>query len=84
MAGKRLGILRSFLGKAAINRPVNQVMEGVLGLLVQAGAVLIDIDDPLDSDWMICEVSVHLDDFRTHLDAYLAGLRPGAPVHSVR
>ncbi len=83
LAGKRLGILRSFFGKAAINQLVNQVMEGALDLLEAGGAVLIDIQDPLDSDWMIREVSVHLDDFRAHLDAYLAGLRPDAPVHSV-
>ena len=84
LRGKRLGVLTSFFGREKINQPVNRVMEEAMGLLEAGGATLIDIEDRLDSDWMIREVSVHLDDLRSHLDAFLAPARPQPPVSSVR
>ncbi|HPX93235.1 MAG TPA: amidase family protein [Bacillota bacterium] len=84
LRGKRLGVLTSFFGREKINQPVNRVMEEAMGLLEAGGATLIDIEDRLDSDWMIREVSVHLDDLRSHLDAFLAHARPQPPVSSVR
>ena len=59
-------------------------MEEALKVFEKGGARLIPLQDQLDSDWMISEVSVHLDDFRSHLDGYLSKLGPEAPVHSVR
>ncbi|NLB50587.1 MAG: amidase [Clostridiaceae bacterium] len=84
LRGKRLGVLESFFGKEAIHQPVNRVMEEALKVFEKGGARLIPLQDQLDSDWMISEVSVHLDDFRSHLDGYLSKLGPEAPVHSVR
>ena len=83
MAGKRIGVLNSFFGKDKVNASVNCVMGEAKAIFEKGGATLIALDDPIDSDWMIKEVSVHLDDFRTHLDGYLSKLRPDAPVHSV-
>ncbi|NLV98507.1 MAG: amidase [Synergistaceae bacterium] len=83
LKGKRLGVLRSFFGKESINQPVNKVMDGALAVFKEGGASLVELDDEIDSDWMIREVSVHFDDLKTHLNAYLAGLRADAPVHSV-
>jgi Asp-tRNA(Asn)/Glu-tRNA(Gln) amidotransferase A subunit family amidase len=83
MQGKRIGVLSSFFGKERVNESVNRVMEDAKRVFEAGGATLIPIDDPIDSDWMIREVSVHLDDFRTHLDGYLEKLPPDAPVHSV-
>ncbi len=83
LVGKRIGILRSFFGKNQINESVNAVMESALSVFREGGATLLDIDDEIDSDEMIRHVSVHLDDFKTHLNTYLGALRPDAPVHSM-
>ena len=83
LEGKRIGVLQSFFGKEAINQPVNQVMEEALKVFEACGAQLVPVEEDLDSDWMIREVSVHLDDFKAHLNAYLARLPDRAPVHSV-
>lgn len=37
----------------------------------------------IDSAWLTKDVSVHLDDFKTHLNMYLSALRADAPVHSM-
>jgi len=84
LSGKRLGVVKSLFGQKEVNRPVNQVMEEALDLLEAGGAVLVPIEEDLDADRILETLSVHLDDFRAHLDAYLGALPPEAPVHSVR
>ena len=49
----------------------------------RGGATLVSIEDDIDSAWLTENVSVHLDDFKTHLNGYLSALRPDAPVHSM-
>jgi len=71
--------LRNFFGKEEINEPVNNVMKGALSFFEEGGAVLIEVTDNIDSDEMIRNASVHLDDFKTHLNGYLSGLRADAP-----
>lgn len=83
LEGKRIGVLKSFFGREAVNRGVNRVMEEALRAFEGEGGTLVPLDLDLDSDWMIREVSVHLDDFKSHLDAYLESLGPEAPVQSV-
>ncbi len=80
---KHIGILRSFFGKEEINEPVNDVMDDALAVFEKGGAVLIEVEDDIDSDEMIRNASVHLDDLKTHLNGFLSGLREDAPVHSV-
>lgn len=84
LQGKRIGVLRSFFGKEDFNQPVNQVVETALAYLTDGGAILIDIHDEIDSDWIVREVSVHLDDFKTHLSGYLANLPQDVGVHSLQ
>jgi Asp-tRNAAsn/Glu-tRNAGln amidotransferase A subunit and related amidases len=81
--GRRIGVLESFFGKEETNQPVNHVMEKALNVLRDCGAVLIPVREKLDSAWLTREVSVHLDDFKTHLNQYLEELGPVAPVHSL-
>lgn len=83
MRGKRIGILESFFGKEECNQPVNKVVREATKVFEQGGATLIPITDDIDSAWMTKDVSVHLDDFKTHLNSYLSVLRPDAPVHSM-
>ncbi len=81
MRGKRIGVLESFFGKEEYNQPVNQVVRKALEFFPRGGAELVPITEEIDSAWLTKEVSVHLDDFKTHLNGYLSALGPEAPVH---
>jgi amidase len=81
LRGARIGVARSFCG---FNPRVDAVFEACLAALRDAGAVIIDpanietakqIDEP--------EYEVLLYEFKADLNAYLAGLGPEAPVHSL-
>lgn len=80
---KRIGVLESFFGKEPCNEAVNQVVRNAVEILKDCGALLVPISDEIDSSWLTREASVHLDDFRTHLDQYLSSLGASAPVHSM-
>lgn len=81
--GKRLGVLKSFFGTEPVNQPVNQVMEEALKNLEACGAVLVSLDEAIDSKELTSQVSVHLDDFKHDLNQYLKSLGEKAPVHSM-
>ena len=83
MRGKRIGILESFFGKEDYNQDVNQVVREAMKYFEEGGATLVPITEDIDSAWLTKDVSVHLDDFKTHLNGYLSALRPDAPVHSM-
>lgn len=83
MQGKRIGVLESFFGKESYNQDVNAVVRDAMKYFEEGGATLIPIEDEIDSAWLTKDVSVHLDDFKTHLNQYLSALRPDAPVHSM-
>ncbi len=81
--GKRLGVLKSFFGTEPVNQPVNQVMEEALKNLEACGAVLVPLEEAIDSKELTSQVSVHLDDFKHDLNQYLESLGEKAPVHSM-
>ena len=81
LQGKRLGILHSFLGKEEINKPVNAVMNKALDIAKQAGAVLLDVNEEIDSAKLITDVSVHLHELKNELEKYFAAVN--APVRSI-
>lgn len=83
MRRKRIGILESFFGKESYNEDVNTVVRSAMKYFEEGGATLISIPDAIDSGWLTSKVSVHLDDFKTHLNQYLSVLGPNAPVHSL-
>ena len=81
LRGARIGVARNFCG---FNPRVDAVFEASLATLRDAGAVIVDpaaietatqIDEP--------EYEVLLYEFKADLNAYLAGLGPEAPVHSL-
>ena len=81
LRGARLGVARNF---CRFNPRVDAVFEASLAALRDAGAVIVDpaaietatqIDEP--------EYEVLLYEFKADLNAYLAGLGPEAPVHSL-
>jgi amidase len=80
--GKRIGVLRSFFGHAAINEEVNTVANKAVEDLSRLGATIIELNTPdLDSDKMSSDISVHLYEFKPALNAYLA--TGNAPVKSL-
>ena len=84
LQGKRIGILKSFFGTQPQHQEVNQrVMEG-LKEMEKNGAVLVDIEENIDADYLVKEVSVHLYDLKEHLGQYLKDLGDLAQVHSLR
>lgn len=83
LSGKRIGILESFFGNDEVNSEVNNQIRGSIEILKENGAEMISITEDIDSGWLTSSVSVHLDDFKDHLNIYLKSLPDYAPVHSV-
>lgn len=71
MKGKRIGMLRSFFGKGAEHQEVNASVNRSIGIMQELGAAVVDIDETIDSNYLVAEVSVHLYDFKDHLNMYL-------------
>ena len=83
LSGKRLGVIHNFFGKEAINAPVTEVMAKAMLSLEEAGAVLVDIHDKIDSDWLVREVSVHLHELKAHLGEYLSSISSVPSISSI-
>lgn len=82
MKGARLGIARNFFGS---NPRVDRCIEECIQVMKQLGAEIID---PANIETKIkfgeTEFEVLLYEFKIDLNAYLAGLGPNAPVHSLK
>jgi len=71
--GKRMGILRSLFGRAAIHAEVNAVTDRAIEELRTLGAKMIELDTPdLDSGKISSDVSVHRYELKPALNSYLA------------
>jgi amidase len=81
LKGARLGVARKFFG---FNEGVDRVMEDALAEMKRQGAVLVDpADIPSMSKFGDTEFTVLLYELKADLNAYLASLGPGAPVHTL-
>jgi amidase len=79
--GARLGVARRFFRSGS---PAAEVLEGALEEMKRRGATLVDpADDPPLPRFGDAEMTVMLYEFKADLNAYLAALGPGAPVHSL-
>lgn len=83
LQGKRIGVLRSFFGTAEDHREVNAAMQKCIEAMEKAGATIVEVTDPIDSNYLVNEVSLHLHDLKDHLNMYLGVLGPKAQVHSL-
>jgi amidase len=82
LRGARVGVARKFLGSQA---QVDALMEVAISTMQSHGAILIDPADlPSHGKLGEPEFEVLLYEFKTDLNAYLAGLGSEAPVHSLR
>ena len=82
LRGMRLGIARKSFG---FNDRVDKLMNGLLDEMKKLGAVLVDpADIPTSGKFDDSEFEVLLYEFKTDLNAYLAGLGPQSPVRSLK
>ena len=83
LAGKRIGVLESFFGAAAIHDETNTVVRRSIDAMQDAGSETISLSEEIDSGYLVNEVSLHLHELQDHLNTYLAALPESAPVHSL-
>ncbi len=82
LKGARIGVARKLFGA---NDAVNQLMEKALDALKHEGAVIVDPADIETAEkFGDSEFDVLLYELKTDLNAYLATLGPGAPVHTLK
>lgn len=75
----RIGLLRSFFGSEPVNEEVNQVMDCAIEELLSLGIKLVDIDDPIQINDLVSNVSVHLFELKAHLNNYLESVHAPYP-----
>jgi amidase len=82
LRGARLGVARKYFG---FNDRVDKLVNDLLGEMKKLGAVIVDpAEIPTSGKFDDSELEVLLYEFKTDLNAYLAGLGPKAPVHSLK
>ena len=80
---KRVGILNHFFGNAPKHEAINKAVHATIDQMREHGAIMIEVDDVIDSEYLVKEVSVHLFDLKDHLNLYLSTLPREVGVHSV-
>ncbi len=83
LKGKRIGVLKSFFGKEEAHQEVNEIINRSLEEMKNNGSIVIPIEENIDSDRLVKEISVHLYDFKAHLNIYLSALGTRSKVHSL-
>lgn len=82
--GKSIGVLKSFFGQEKHHMEVNKVIQEAIAKMENLGASILWLDEDIDPALLLKEASVHLDDFKTHLEDYLNSLGDQAPVRSMQ
>jgi len=83
LKGKRIGVLKSFFGAGPEHSEVNAAVLAAVEAIRREGAAVVDIAEPLDANYLVNEVSVHLYELKDHLNLYLKDLGSRSPVHSL-
>jgi len=82
LRGARIGVARKYFG---FNDRVDKLMSNVISEIKKLGAIVIDpAEIPTSGKFDDSELQVLLYEFKTDLNAYLAGLGPKAPVRSLK
>jgi Asp-tRNA(Asn)/Glu-tRNA(Gln) amidotransferase A subunit family amidase len=71
LKGARVGVLNSFFGTGPEHREVNAAVRHAIEVMKKRGAVIVPLDDPISADKLVSEVSVHVYEFKDHLNRYL-------------
>ncbi|HAS73875.1 MAG TPA: amidase [Clostridiales bacterium UBA8960] len=83
LMNKRIGVLNALFGKSDIHQSTNSAVRNAIENMKEAGAIIIELDTQLDTDWLVKEVSVHLHDFKDHLNHYLKSLPSYMSYHTM-
>ena len=82
LKGARIGVARKYFG---FSDAVDALMEQALAVMKQQGATLVDpADIPTLGKFDESELLVFMYELKADLNAYLARLGPGAPVHTLQ
>lgn len=82
LKGARLGIARKYFG---FSDRVDKLMNDLIAEMKKLGAVIVDpADIPTSGKFDESELEVLLYELKADLNAYLKGLGPNAPVHSLK
>jgi amidase len=81
--GARVGVLESFFGAGPEHEAVNRAVRGAIETMEEMGAIAVSIDEPINPDALVAELSVHAHEYQDLLDGYLSALGPEAPVGSL-
>ncbi|HEV8488139.1 MAG TPA: amidase [Blastocatellia bacterium] len=82
LKGARIGVARKFFG---FSDRVDKLMAEAIDVMKRAGAVIVDpADIPTHGKFDDSELEVLLFELKADLNAYLKGLGPNAPVHSLK
>lgn len=82
LRGVRIGVARNLFGP---HDQANKMTIGAIDEMKRCGAVIVDPADlPTKGKFGASENEVLLYELKADLNAYLAGLGPGAPVHSLK
>ena len=84
LEGKRIGILNSFFGKDPIHEEVNEIIYNGIGVMKESGAELIPIEEDINSDELVGDISLHLYELKSDLSTYLESLGSKSKVHSLQ
>jgi Asp-tRNA(Asn)/Glu-tRNA(Gln) amidotransferase A subunit family amidase len=83
LRNKRIGVVRTLFGTNESHQATNQVVNRAIENMKVAGAFVIELEDKVDTDWLVKEVSVHLYDFKDHLNLYLDKLPNNMPYRTL-
>ncbi len=83
LKGKRIGILRSLFGGEPVHMEVNAAMERSLSAMREGGAELVEVTEPIDTNYLVSKVSVHLHTLKDDLEGYLRSLGDKCEYHTV-
>jgi amidase len=84
LSGVRIGVLKNFMGTEPIHEEVNAAMANALKAFKQAGATIVEIDDPFfDADRFNRDNDVTKWEFKTLFNDYLKTLGDRAPVKNL-
>lgn len=83
LTGMRIGVLRSLFGNKPEHADVNEAMRRSLEVMKEAKAVLVEVNEPIDTNYLASKVSVHLHTLKDDLESYLKSLGPKSKYHTL-
>jgi amidase len=83
LRGKRIGILKTFLGKTEEHQAVDEVMYRRFEEMRNHGAIMVEVEEEIDAPSLGEEVSVHYHELKRDLNKFLGDLGDQVEVNSL-